>query len=223
MTVQSGALYFRIMSGYFFLVAWDPESWTLIASWLNSTCSHLRLARVAFADGTSCEERWHSLFHPPRNLGINDMEAQRVLQIAVILRNLSFEEANVKLLAANRTCLRFLLLCAHCNLISVRQLGLDTLGNVAAEVGQALLLKPLILGLSQNCYSTIFLNWRYGFGSVQYCGKSEVPDEEDLFPNIGYCYTVNSLAFSYHLYSKTVWIGAKKKKTPYVESVWIML
>lgn len=86
------------------------------------------------------------------------MEAQRVLQIAVILRNLSFEEANVKLLAANRTCLRFLLLCAHCNLISVRQLGLDTLGNVAAEVGQALLLKPLILGLSQNCYSTIYLN-----------------------------------------------------------------
>lgn len=62
------------------------------------------------------------------------MEAQRVLQVAVILRNLSFEEANVKLLAANRTCLRFLLLCAHCNLISLRQLGLDTLGNVAAEV-----------------------------------------------------------------------------------------
>ncbi|XP_034529015.1 AT-rich interactive domain-containing protein 2 isoform X1 [Notolabrus celidotus] len=85
-------------------------------------------------DGTSCEERWQSLFHPPRHPGISDMEAQRVLQIAVILRNLSFEEANVKLLAANRTCLRFLLLCAHCNLISLRQLGLDTLGNVAAEL-----------------------------------------------------------------------------------------
>ncbi|XP_034719231.1 AT-rich interactive domain-containing protein 2 [Etheostoma cragini] len=85
-------------------------------------------------DGMSCEARWQSLFHPPRNLGISDMEAQRVLQIAVILRNLSFEEANVKLLAANRTCLRFLLLCAHCNLISLRQLGLDTLGNVAAEL-----------------------------------------------------------------------------------------
>ncbi|KAM8884252.1 AT-rich interactive domain-containing protein 2 isoform 1-T2 [Synchiropus picturatus] len=85
-------------------------------------------------DGTMSAERWSSLFHPPRNLGISDMEAQRVLQIAVILRNLSFEEANVKLLAANRTCLRFLLLCAHCNLISLRQLGLDTLGNVAAEL-----------------------------------------------------------------------------------------
>ncbi|KAJ3612206.1 hypothetical protein NHX12_020482 [Muraenolepis orangiensis] len=75
-----------------------------------------------------------ALFHPPRTPGISDMEGQRVLQVAVILRNLSFEENNVKLLAASRTCLRFLLLCAHCSLISLRQLGLDTLGNVAAEV-----------------------------------------------------------------------------------------
>uniref|UniRef100_A0A8C7Q649 ARID domain-containing protein n=1 Tax=Oncorhynchus mykiss TaxID=8022 RepID=A0A8C7Q649_ONCMY len=78
--------------------------------------------------------RWGALFHPPRNLGIGDVEGQRVLQVGVILRNLSFEEANVKLLAANRTCLRFLLLCAHCHFISLRQLGLDTLGNVAAEL-----------------------------------------------------------------------------------------
>lgn len=79
-------------------------------------------------------DHWQSLFHPPRTPGISDMESQRVLQVAVILRNLSFEENNVKLLAANRTCLRFLLLCAHCSLISLRQLGLDTLGNVAAEL-----------------------------------------------------------------------------------------
>lgn len=98
----------------------------------------LQVVPLLSADGTSCAERWQSLFHPPRIAGISDMEAQRVLQIAVILRNLSFEEANVKLLAANRTCLRFLLLCAHCNLISLRQLGLDTLGNVAAEVGVGL-------------------------------------------------------------------------------------
>uniref|UniRef100_A0A3Q3WEZ2 Uncharacterized protein n=1 Tax=Mola mola TaxID=94237 RepID=A0A3Q3WEZ2_MOLML len=102
-------------------------------------------------DGTSCEERWHSLFHPPRNPGISDLEAQRVLQIAVILRNLSFEEANVKLLAANRTCLRFLLLCAHCNLISLRQLGLDTLGNVAAE----LQLDPVDFRMTHLIFHTI--------------------------------------------------------------------
>ncbi|KAL0962967.1 hypothetical protein UPYG_G00347790 [Umbra pygmaea] len=85
-------------------------------------------------DGTSGEEHWGNLFHPPRNLGIGDIEGQRVQQVGVILRNLSFEEANVKLLAANRTCLRFLLLCAHCHFISLRQLGLDTLGNVAGEL-----------------------------------------------------------------------------------------
>ncbi|XP_055793558.1 AT-rich interactive domain-containing protein 2-like isoform X1 [Salvelinus fontinalis] len=85
-------------------------------------------------DNMSGDERWGVLFHPPRNLGIGDIEGQRVLQVGVILRNLSFEEANVKLLAANRTCLRFLLLCAHCHFISLRQLGLDTLGNVAAEL-----------------------------------------------------------------------------------------
>lgn len=86
------------------------------------------------AEDTSGEWIWESLFHPPRKLGINDIEGQRVLQIAVILRNLSFEEGNVKLLAANRTCLRFLLLSAHSHFISLRQLGLDTLGNIAAEV-----------------------------------------------------------------------------------------
>ncbi|KAM4677055.1 AT-rich interactive domain-containing protein 2 [Discoglossus pictus] len=85
-------------------------------------------------EGTAPESLWDSLFHPPRKLGINDIEGQRVLQIAVILRNLSFEESNVKLLAANRTCLRFLLLSAHSHFISLRQLGLDTLGNIAAEL-----------------------------------------------------------------------------------------
>ncbi|XP_072915821.1 AT-rich interactive domain-containing protein 2 isoform X1 [Hemitrygon akajei] len=75
-----------------------------------------------------------SLFHPSHKLGINDVEGQRVLQIAIILRNLSFEERNVKLLAAHRTCIRFLLLCSHCQYASLKQLGLDTLGNVAAEL-----------------------------------------------------------------------------------------
>ncbi|XP_060695612.1 AT-rich interactive domain-containing protein 2 [Hemiscyllium ocellatum] len=85
--------------------------------------------------GTSIEiDMESSLFHPPHKVGINDVEGQRVLQIAVILRNLSFEEGNVKLLAAHRTCVRFLLLCSHCQYASLKQLGLDTLGNVAAEL-----------------------------------------------------------------------------------------
>uniref|UniRef100_A0A8C8RL01 AT-rich interaction domain 2 n=1 Tax=Pelusios castaneus TaxID=367368 RepID=A0A8C8RL01_9SAUR len=94
---------------------------------------------------------WQSLFHPPRKLGINDIEGQRVLQIAVILRNLSFEEGNVKLLAANRTCLRFLLLSAHSHFISLRQLGLDTLGNIAAE----LLLDPVDFKTTHLMFHTV--------------------------------------------------------------------
>lgn len=103
---------------------------TLFLVYLETINTH----SLSFLDTLSEDWLWKSLFHPPRKLGINDIEGQRVLQIAVILRNLSFEEGNVKLLAANRTCLRFLLLSAHSHFISLRQLGLDTLGNIAAEV-----------------------------------------------------------------------------------------
>lgn len=102
-------------------------------------------------EDTPGEWIWESLFHPPRKLGINDIEGQRVLQIAVILRNLSFEESNVKLLAANRTCLRFLLLSAHSHFISLRQLGLDTLGNIAAE----LLLDPVDFRTTHLMFHTV--------------------------------------------------------------------
>lgn len=102
-------------------------------------------------EDTPGEWIWESLFHPPRKLGINDIEGQRVLQIAVILRNLSFEESNVKLLAANRTCLRFLLLSAHSHFISLRQLGLDTLGNIAAE----LLLDPVDFKTTHLMFHTV--------------------------------------------------------------------
>ncbi|XP_072109362.1 AT-rich interactive domain-containing protein 2-like isoform X2 [Mobula birostris] len=90
------------------------------------------------------------LFHPPQKLGINDLEGQRVLQIAVIIHNLSMEEGNAKLLA-NRTCLRFLLLCAHSKHVSLKQMGLDTLGNVMAE----LQLDPIDFQSTQLIFHTI--------------------------------------------------------------------
>ncbi|XP_042198207.1 AT-rich interactive domain-containing protein 2-like isoform X2 [Callorhinchus milii] len=97
----------------------------------------------------ACDDRWDSvLFHPPQKLGINDLEGQRVLQIAVIIHNLSMEEGNAKLLA-NRTCLRFLLLCAHNRHVSLRQVGLDTLGNVTAE------LDPIDFQSTQVIFHTI--------------------------------------------------------------------
>ncbi|XP_072336730.1 AT-rich interactive domain-containing protein 2-like isoform X3 [Scyliorhinus torazame] len=97
------------------------------------------------------DDRWDSvLFHPPQKLGINDLEGQRVLQIAVIIHNLSMEEGNAKLLA-NRTCLRFLLLCAHNRHVSLKQMGLDTLGNVMAE----LQLDPIDFQSTQVIFHTI--------------------------------------------------------------------
>ncbi|XP_048463911.1 AT-rich interactive domain-containing protein 2 [Rhincodon typus] len=101
----------------------------------DSEIRELIIFRNNGPQGTSIEiDTESSLFHPPHKVGINDVEGQRILQIAVILRNLSFEEGNVKLLAAHRTCVRFLLLCSHCQYASLKQLGLDTLGNVAAEL-----------------------------------------------------------------------------------------
>ncbi|XP_067913106.1 AT-rich interactive domain-containing protein 2-like [Heterodontus francisci] len=97
------------------------------------------------------DDRWDSvLFHPPQKLGIHDLEGQRVLQIAVIIHNLSTEEGNAKLLA-NRTCLRFLLLCAHNRHVALKQMGLDTLGNVMAE----LQLDPIDFQSTQVIFHTI--------------------------------------------------------------------
>ncbi|KAL3882782.1 hypothetical protein ACJMK2_029089 [Sinanodonta woodiana] len=73
------------------------------------------------------------VLHMGRDMGVNDKEGLRIMQLAVILRNLSFDEANMKYLAANDTVFRFLMLCAHCNYGCLRQLSLDTLGNMAAK------------------------------------------------------------------------------------------
>lgn len=101
----------------------------------DSEIRELIIFRNNGSQGTDIEmDVQMSLFHSSHKLGINDVEGQRVVQIAVILRNLSFEEGNMKLLAAHRTCIRFLLLCSHCQYASLKQLGLDTLGNVAAEL-----------------------------------------------------------------------------------------
>lgn len=74
------------------------------------------------------------LFCLGRSYGTQDYVGQRVLQVATILRNLSFGEENVVALARSGPFLRFLLLCAGSRWNSLHQLGLDMLGNVAHEV-----------------------------------------------------------------------------------------
>jgi AT-rich interactive domain-containing protein 2 len=46
------------------------------------------------------------LFASGRGNGTHELAGQRVLQVATIIRNLSFEEDNITVLAKNLTCLR---------------------------------------------------------------------------------------------------------------------
>ena len=74
------------------------------------------------------------LFCLGRTMGTQDLLGQRVLQVANIIRNLSFQEENQALLASNQTLVRFVVLCLGSRWDSLRQTGLDTLGNIALEL-----------------------------------------------------------------------------------------
>ncbi|XP_024887564.1 AT-rich interactive domain-containing protein 2-like isoform X3 [Temnothorax curvispinosus] len=80
------------------------------------------------------EEEDKDLFCVGRTLGTQDPYGQRVLQIASILRNLSFTPENATILGRNRCFLRFVLLCVRARWSNLHQLGFDILGNIANEV-----------------------------------------------------------------------------------------
>uniref|UniRef100_A0ABD2WG46 ARID domain-containing protein n=1 Tax=Trichogramma kaykai TaxID=54128 RepID=A0ABD2WG46_9HYME len=74
------------------------------------------------------------LFCVGRTLGTQDLYGQRVLQIATILRNLSFTTENAPVLAKNISLLRFVMLCVRASWNCLHQLGFDTFGNIANEI-----------------------------------------------------------------------------------------
>ncbi|XP_066590882.1 AT-rich interactive domain-containing protein 2 isoform X8 [Prorops nasuta] len=80
------------------------------------------------------EEEDRDLFCVGRTLGTQDPYGQRVLQIASILRNLSFTPENAAILGRDRCFLRFVLLCVRARWSNLHQLGFDILGNIANEV-----------------------------------------------------------------------------------------
>ncbi|XP_035738109.1 AT-rich interactive domain-containing protein 2-like isoform X3 [Vespa mandarinia] len=80
------------------------------------------------------EEEDKDLFCVGRTLGTQDPYGQRVLQIASILRNLSFTPENAAVLSRNRCFLRFVLLCIRARWSNLHQLGFDILGNIANEI-----------------------------------------------------------------------------------------
>lgn len=86
-----------------------------------------------------------------RELGVHDVEGQRVLQIAVIMRNLSFEKVNAAVLASDLLVFRFLLLCVYSRYSCLKQMALDTLGNIASK----LVLEPIDFRSTQLVFRTI--------------------------------------------------------------------
>jgi len=74
------------------------------------------------------------LFAVGRSEGTKEPNGQRVLQVATILRNISFEEDNVPILAKNLTLLRFVLLCVNSSWSNLNQTGFDILSNIASEI-----------------------------------------------------------------------------------------
>nr|XP_039255039.1 AT-rich interactive domain-containing protein 2-like [Styela clava] len=83
---------------------------------------------------TKSTSKWAELFHGYRSLGVEDYEGQRVLQIALVLLNLSFEDFNVSLLARHPSLIRFVFLCIHSEYSCLRQTGLDILSNISSRI-----------------------------------------------------------------------------------------
>ncbi|KAF5270062.1 hypothetical protein FQA39_LY08474 [Lamprigera yunnana] len=73
------------------------------------------------------------LFNLGRSLGTQDYVGQRVLQVASILRNLSFVDENIPVLSKNQTFVRFLVLCCNSRWMNLQNYGFDMLGNISYE------------------------------------------------------------------------------------------
>ncbi|CAL1263528.1 unnamed protein product [Larinioides sclopetarius] len=68
------------------------------------------------------------------DFGALNVEGQRVLRVALILHNLSFEKNNVPVLVCNINFIRFLLLCTHSSWANLKQTAFDTLSNIAFQI-----------------------------------------------------------------------------------------
>lgn len=88
------------------------------------------------------------LFCLGRTLGTQDYVGQRVLQIATILRNLTFIKENLNVMNRDLTFLRFVLLCCGSHWNTLHQMGWDMLGNLALDITVLCPLMPEVLGVT---------------------------------------------------------------------------
>ncbi|XP_052708274.1 AT-rich interactive domain-containing protein 2-like isoform X2 [Crassostrea angulata] len=102
--------------------------------WLNTVNDETIRGLVHTSHGYSRKELLgQEILNLGQEDGLHDREGQRVMQLAVIIRNLSFEEENMKFMSENDLVFRFLMLCVHSSYGSLRQLALDSLGNIAEK------------------------------------------------------------------------------------------
>ncbi|CAG9840930.1 unnamed protein product [Diabrotica balteata] len=122
----------------------DEEAAAIIALNISGQSEELSEENADSVDGEIIEENCDSfklkltpddseLFCLKRSLGTQDYVGQRVLQIATILRNLSFIEENVPILVKNTSFIRFLLLCSISRWNVLSNLGMDMLCNISSE------------------------------------------------------------------------------------------
>lgn len=78
----------------------------------------------------------------------------RVLQVLYVLRNLSFDDDNVSILANSCSCVRLLLLAVHCQWSSIASHARDTLSNVCSDIS-ARHLSPRLFGWLLNWTSSV--------------------------------------------------------------------
>lgn len=93
-----------------------------------------------------------NFFALKRQLGTQDYIGQRVHQVMTIIRNLSFFEENTKILAFDRTLIRFLVMCANIRWNNIHMMALDVLGNIAGEIQ---LKDPFADHTSRHLFGTI--------------------------------------------------------------------
>jgi len=93
-----------------------------------------RIAALKARAEEELDDHEDELFCGGRGNGTKELTGQRVLQVATVIRNLSFEEDNSPVLAKNLTCLRFVLLCVNSSWANLNQMGFDILSNIASCV-----------------------------------------------------------------------------------------
>ncbi|ELU12446.1 hypothetical protein CAPTEDRAFT_108950, partial [Capitella teleta] len=120
---------------------WAPMSRRNFFRFWYESVSHPEIKNLILSDSLVMEKgeqqskrEYADLFNVERELGIHDLEGQRALQVATILRNLSFEIDNMEYLSLSLPVFRFLMLCTHSKYNSLKQLALDTLGNMALKM-----------------------------------------------------------------------------------------